>query len=182
MNKLIAIFVFAFLFLFAFSALAQTSTVQEQAAPKSGVVTRLKYVTVPVIGFSYKNGETHPIAPSLGQGLALSHKFGSWGWVTEADIVTPFSAANPAPQLLLGPLYFPSDKVYLNAYGQVRYAPVQVGKNDGMMVGGGFVLGFLITKEISFGTGIGIAKMVMGEPGPLCFVVGPKLGFTLPIF
>ncbi|MFA6100358.1 MAG: hypothetical protein WC750_05845 [Patescibacteria group bacterium] len=157
--------------LYVFCALSITSKVAAQ--------TKLKYALMPVEGFSYQGHETHPLAPSMTMGLALAHKWGEWGWATEGGIATPFSQANPSPQVVFGPVWFMSDKFYLNLNGSARYNPVQKDKQDSLAMGLGFVFGIVINKETTLGTGIGMGKVVSGEPGPWCFTIGPKLSFTL---
>jgi hypothetical protein len=143
--------------------------------------TKVKFAIMPSEGFSYQDGETHPIAPSLTQGFMLAHKWGSYGWATELDAVSAFTVANPSPQLVFGPAFFVSDRHYILVNAVVRYNPEQKGKDDSLMLGGGLVMGFVISKEVALGTGIGFGKVVSGEPGPLCFVAGPKLSFSLPL-
>lgn len=151
------------------------SQVREAAAQ-----TKVKYAIMPAEGFSLQDGETHPVAPSLTQGLVVAHKWGNYGWVTEADVVSAFTAVNPSLQIVFGPSYFLSDKAYILPNAFARYIPVQKGKEDSFMLGGGLVLGLVISKEITLGTGIGFGKVVSGEPGPWCFTAGPKLSYTLP--
>jgi hypothetical protein len=153
--------------------LMTTATAQAQA--------RVKYALMPTEGFSYQDGQTRPLSPSLTQGIAVTHKWGSYGWVSEADVVSPFTQANPSLQLMVGPVIFPSDKIYLVPNGSVRYNPEQKGgKADSLSLGAGFVVGFVVSKEIAFGVGIGAMKVVTGEPGPWGFAVGPKVSYTLP--
>lgn len=143
--------------------------------------TTAKYTLMPSEGFYYQNGQTHPVAPSLTLGLAVAHLWGKFGWVDEADVVSPFTAANPALQLAFGPSYSLSGKIYLAAVGLARYTPEQKGKSDSFMLGGGLVLGMVISREISLGLGVGAGKVASGEPGPWCFTAGPKLSFSLPL-
>ncbi|MDD5437642.1 MAG: hypothetical protein PHC70_00650 [Patescibacteria group bacterium] len=143
--------------------------------------TKVKYALMPNEGFLYKDGQTYPLAPSLTQGIAIAHKWGSYGWISEADVVSPFTQANPSLQLVVGPVYFPIDKIFLVPNGSVRYNPEQKGgKVDSLSLGVGFVIGFAVSKEISFGAGLGAMKVVSGEPGPWCFAIGPKMSYTLP--
>jgi len=166
MKNAVAIIICLIIYLLSTAALAQT---------------KVKYTLMPAEGFSYQDGQTHPLAPSLTQGIAVTHKRGSFGWVSEADVVSPFTQANPSLQLMVGPVIFPSDKVYLVPNGSVRYNPEQKGgKHDSLSLGVGFVVGFVVSKEVTFGVGIGAMKVVSGEPGPWCFAVGPKMSYTLP--
>lgn len=146
---------------------------------ESAAQTKLKYTIMPSLGATYDKGESHPMSPTLSQGLVMTHKFGQWGWATEAGIATPYTAANPAPQVIFGPLLFLSSKLYLNLNVLAKYSPVQKGKEDSLVMAGGFVFGVIINKETALGTGIGVGKVVSGEPGPWCFTFGPKLSFSL---